>query len=238
MNRAVIFDLYETLITENHPEFHVDVPPHERLGLTQEDFDRERAARYHARMTGKLHDYSSLLQEICRACKVVPPEDEISLMQAERLAAKARPFERINPRIIEMLQTLKRTGYHIGVISNCTYDEIASWESSLLSTQIDVPIFSCIEGMAKPDPEIYKSACDRLKVDNNTAVFVGDGGSDELNGAAAAGLKPIWATWFIEAWHWDWVERIAEKSRAFPRCRRISDLPALVVQIWNLPIGL
>ena len=92
-------------------------------------------------MTGKLHDYSSLLREICRACKIVPPEDEISLMQAERLAAKARPFERIDPRIIEMLQTLKRTGYRIGVISNCAYDEITAWESSPLSQQVDVPIF-------------------------------------------------------------------------------------------------
>ena len=26
MRKAVIFDLYETLITENHPEWHVEVP--------------------------------------------------------------------------------------------------------------------------------------------------------------------------------------------------------------------
>ena len=228
MNRAVIFDLYETLITENRPEFHADVPPHERLGLTQEDFDRERAARYHARMTGKLRDYSSLLREICRACKVVPPADEISLMQAERLTAKAKPFERIDPRIIEMLQTLKRTNYRIGVISNCTYDEIAAWESSPLSEQVDVPIFSCMEGIAKPDPAIYKLACDRLDIESDTVIFVGDGGSDELNGAAAAGLKPIWATWFIEAWPWDWVAKVAGSAHTFPRCRKISDLSNLI----------
>ena len=42
MDRAVIFDLYETLITENHPEWHAEAPsPGERLGLSQEDFDRE-----------------------------------------------------------------------------------------------------------------------------------------------------------------------------------------------------
>ena len=228
MNRAVIFDLYETLITENHPEWHSEPPPYERLGLTQEDFDRERAARYRARMTGKLRDYRSLLQEICHACQIVPPEDEISLMQAERLAAKARPFERIDSQIIEMLQILKRTGYRIGVISNCTYDEIAAWESSPLQAQIDVPIFSCVEGIAKPDPAIYKLACDRLKLKSDAVVFVGDGGSDELRGAAACGLKPIWATWFIEAWHWDWRKKVVERSNTFPRCRSISDLPALI----------
>ena len=42
MGRAVIFDLYETLITENHPEWHVEaLTPGERLGLAQEDCERE-----------------------------------------------------------------------------------------------------------------------------------------------------------------------------------------------------
>ena len=35
MDRAVIFDLYETLVTENHPEWHAEAPtPGERLGLS------------------------------------------------------------------------------------------------------------------------------------------------------------------------------------------------------------
>lgn len=231
MDRAVIFDLYETLVTEYNPEFHAEALPHERLGLIQEDFDREPDARYHARMTGKLHDYSSLLREICHACKVIPPEDEISLMQAERLTAKARPFERIDPQIIEMLQTLKRTGYRIGVISNCTYDEIAAWESSALSEQVGVPIFSCMEGIAKPDPAIYQLACDRLNIETDAVIFVGDGGSDELHGAITVGLKPIWATWFIEMWPWDRVTKVAESAHTFPRCRKISDLSSLINSI-------
>ena len=152
-------------------------------------------------------------------------------MQAERLAAKARPFERIDPRIIEMLQILKKTGYHIGLISNCAYDEIAAWKSSPLSQQIDVPIFSCMEGIAKPDPAIYQLGCERFGIEPDPAVFVGDGGSDELNGAAAAGLKPIWATWFIETWPWDWVTKVAESAHTFPRCRKISDLSSLIDSI-------
>ena len=52
MGRAVVFDLYETLITENYPEWHVEAPtPGERLGLAQEDSEREWSARYQARMT-------------------------------------------------------------------------------------------------------------------------------------------------------------------------------------------
>ena len=155
----------------------------------------------------------------------LPPEEEIALMQAERLAAKARPFERMDPLVVEILHTLKRAGYRIGLITNCAYDEIAAWDSS--EPGLDVPIFSCVEGLIKPDSEIYELACDRLGVDVSAAVFVGDGGSDELRGADAAGLKAIWATWYIETWPWDWVGNVAKTSDMFPRCRRICDLPAL-----------
>ncbi len=149
-------------------------------------------------------------------------------MQTERLFEKARPFEKIDLQVVAMLQTLKARDYRIGLISNCAHDEIAAWSTSLLSVLIDVPIFSCIEGLTKPEPEIYKLACDRLDISNDAAVFVGDGGSDELRGADAVGLKVIWATWFIETWPWDWVGNIVGTSSAFPRCRSIPHLPTLV----------
>ena len=177
-------------------------------------------------MTGKLRYYSDVLREMCCACQIVPPEEEIALMQAERLAAKARPFERMDPLVVQTLHALKGAGYRIGLITNCAYDEIAAWDSSELAGLVDVPIFSCVEGLIKPDPAIYELACDRLGVDVSAAVFVGDGGNDELCGAA--GLKAIWATWYIETWPWDWVGNVAETSDMFPRGRRVCDLPALV----------
>ena len=234
MDRAVIFDLYETLITENHPEWHAEAPtPGERLGLSQEDFDREWFARYQARMTGKFQCYRDVLREICCACQIAPPEEEISTMQAERLAAKARPFERLDPLVVETLYKLKASGYRIGVISNCAFDEMAAWDSTELAVQVDVPIFSCVEGLTKPNPAIYELACERLGVDNSAAVYVGDGGSDELRGADTAGLTAIWTTWYIEKWPWDWVGYAAKTSDGFPQCRRFCDLPALVDDMYT-----
>ena len=233
MGRTVIFDLYETLVTENYPEWHVGaLMPSGRLGLAQEVFEHEWSARYQVRMTGKLRHYSDVLREICCACQIVPPEEEIASMQVERLAAKARPFERIEPLVVQTLHTLKGAGYRIGLITNCAYDEIAAWDSSELSVLVDVPIFSCVEGLIKPGPAIYELACDRLGVDVSATVFVGDGGSDELRGADASGLKAIWATWYIETWPWNWVGNVAKTSDTFPCCRRICDLPALVEDMY------
>ena len=68
-------------------------------------------ARYQARMTGKLRHYSDVLREMCCACQIVPPEEEIALMQAERLAAKTRPFERMDSLVVQTLNVLKGAGY-------------------------------------------------------------------------------------------------------------------------------
>lgn len=55
-------------------------------------------------------------------------------------------------------------------------------------------------GLLKPEPEIYELACDRLEIHPRRAVFVGDGGSNELRGAADAGIRPLWASWFLDRW--------------------------------------
>ena len=132
------------------------------------------------------------------------------------MAAKARSFERTEPLVVATLAELRGKGYRIGLITNCSNDEIMDWESSKLSAQVEIPIFSCMEGIVKPMAEIYDLACNRLGVEQQASVFVGDGGSDELRGADGAGLKAIWATWFIEAWPWDWVGKVADVSSAFP----------------------
>jgi putative hydrolase of the HAD superfamily len=56
---------------------------------------------------------------------------------------------------------------------------------------LDVQVFSVEVGICKPDPEIYLTACRRLGVEPRECVYVGDGGSRELTGAAAVGMTPV-----------------------------------------------
>ena len=39
---------------------------------------------------------------------------------------------------------------------------------------IDEPLFSCVEGLVKPDPDLYLRACGRLGVKPRDCVYVGD----------------------------------------------------------------
>ena len=50
--------------------------------------------------------------------------------------------------------------------------------------------------LRKPDIRIYRKAADLLGVSPKECVFVGDGGSNELPGARAAGMEAIQAKWY------------------------------------------
>lgn len=232
MRQAVIFDLYETLITENHPEWHNDSSsPAGVLGIDEQVFGAAWTRAYTLRMTGHFPDYATALRAICTELGIQTTGAAIEQLQQARTVAKARPFVRMEEDILMMLDTLRERGWTIGVITNCTFDEVAAWETSPLAERVDCPIYSCAVGQIKPDSAIYRLACSRLEVDPAQAVFVGDGGSDELRGAQAAGLKAIWATWFIERWPWDWVDKVSATSKGFLRCRSPLALPKLAADL-------
>ena len=46
-------------------------------------------------------------------------------------------------------------------------------------------------GFLKPHPETYRVACERLGIAPGECLYVGDGGDNELTGAAAAGLHAV-----------------------------------------------
>jgi epoxide hydrolase-like predicted phosphatase len=80
-----------------------------------------------------------------------------------------------NHKLIEYIRSLKEEDYKIAVLSNIgsrwitdvflTDEEQASFDAMVLSFEV---------GTTKPDPEVYKIACEKLGVDPEEAVFVDD----------------------------------------------------------------
>ena len=60
-----------------------------------------------------------------------------------------------------------------------------------LSDSIDVLAISAVEGMAKPDPEFFRSACERAGVDPGDAVMIGDSYRADVLGARATGMDSV-----------------------------------------------
>lgn len=61
-----------------------------------------------------------------------------------------------------------------------------------LADRFETVVASGAEGVVKPDPTIFRIACERLGVEPASAVYVGDRLRTDAIGAADAGLTGIW----------------------------------------------
>ena len=130
-------------------------------------------------MTTRL-PFDQALEKICSDCGHQPPDGVVAALAAARQREKDLLFVAIDPGVEAMLEDLRRLGLRVGVISNCSVEEVSGFDTSPLAPLADETMWSFAVGLEKPDPTIYREACHRLGVEPSQAVFVGDGGSDEL----------------------------------------------------------
>ena len=199
MLKAILFDLFETLITESQtrPAGLSALAP--QLGCDREVFRREWKTLRPAAMTGRMTLGQALSDIATKAgCHV----DDVTVRRicTERIRTKAEPFERIEHQILMLLDYLRSRNLRLGVISNCLAEDVAGWARCSLASRFDCAVFSFDVGLAKPDPAIYIETTRRLQVDASQAWFIGDGGSNELTGAMHAGLRAFRALWFLRRW--------------------------------------
>jgi putative hydrolase of the HAD superfamily len=95
------------------------------------------------------------------------------------------------PDALKTLGFLRANGYKVGLISDCSSEVPTAWKDTSLAPLIDVSIFSCVAGVKKPDPRIYRMALERLGVEARDCLYIGDGSSRELSGAQEVGMHPV-----------------------------------------------
>jgi putative hydrolase of the HAD superfamily len=199
MVKAIVFDLFETLITESRtrPPGVSSLAP--ALGCERDAFRRQWEALRPAVTIGRL-SLRQALSDI--TTKPGSPAGDVTLQHLceERVRMKAKHFERIEYQVLMMIDYLRSRSIRLGVVSNCFAEDVAAWPHSSLASRFDCTVFSFEVGLAKPDPEIYREATRRLQVDVSHTWFIGDGGHEELSGAEQAGLRPFRAVWFLRRW--------------------------------------
>ncbi len=94
------------------------------------------------------------------------------------------------PGALATLTTLRRRGYRLGLISDCSAETPQLWQSLPFAALIESPIFSCEVGYLKPDPQIYQIACERLGVLPGACYYIGDR-PEEVIGARAFGMRAV-----------------------------------------------
>ncbi len=189
--KAIIFDLYGTLV-ENFSRRTYDKVQEEMakiLDVSYPKFWQAMGETIKDRSLGNLSPEENI-SEVCRRLGVKADRTRI-----EQIVFLKDKFTRNSiipePKVLEALDLLKRNGLYIGLITNCNSAVPRFFPESPLSQYIDAPVFSCEERIKKPSHRIYEIACERLNVQPQECIYVGDGSSEELTGAAAVGMLPI-----------------------------------------------
>jgi putative hydrolase of the HAD superfamily len=81
----------------------------------------------------------------------------------------------------------------IGIVSNNLLEEQREkLEYCGLARFVDALVVSEETGISKPDPGIFYIALDRLNVNAEDAIMIGDSWAADVAGAKAAGIRAIW----------------------------------------------
>ncbi|MCY3711164.1 MAG: HAD family hydrolase [Caldilineaceae bacterium] len=190
--RAIIFDLFGTLVNSfTRREYdQVNAQMAAAVNAPYAEFWRLMGETYSDFCLGRYSSYEDLISEVCSCVGVQANMAQITRAAAfhyEFIASAILP----EPEVLETLDRLKKSNYRIGLISDCGPSVPLLFPQSPLARFIDVPVFSCEEQIKKPSSAIYQRTCQRMELEPHECIYVGDGSSQELTGAAAVGMRPV-----------------------------------------------
>ena len=194
MITAVIFDMFETLVTLFEGRTYWGENIAEDVGADPAEFRREWHAIEKDRSIGR-YTIEEGLEVVLKKLRLYSPE-KVTLAASKRIEALNDTFSNIPPETVELLKALKNKGIKVGIITNTFSDERDMIRSSILMPYIDEALISYEQGLCKPDPALYEKMTRLLDVKPEECLFVGDGGSRELYAARNAGMHPVQCTWF------------------------------------------
>ncbi len=209
MIKAVVFDMFETLVTHFESPIYMAKQISSDMGISEQKFREIWDATDDDRTLGK-RSLEGVIEEILKAnnCYSLELYEKIII---KRKMSKRECFEHIHPEIITLFDTLKEMNIKIGLITNCYFEESDIIKNSIFFDYFDSACMSCELGVKKPDIEIFQKCMKDLEVASEECLYVGDGGSFELETAQSLGMYPLQATWYLK----DGVNQPAKKKKEF-----------------------
>jgi putative hydrolase of the HAD superfamily len=198
VTRAAIFDFYGTLARAVSwgPELG------EVLATLGHSLDDGAYEAWRAEVTdGMEHGHESQsrdaylawerdrLRRLAAASGVAPVDLDVVAAELHRATSDFRlaAYEEVPGVLAE----LRRRGVVVAVCSNWTWDLDRALDQAGLADAVDVVVTSAQAGVRKPHPGIFRLAVERCGVAPGRAVFAGDTWVPDVEGALAAGLRPV-----------------------------------------------
>ena len=196
MIRAVIFDMFETLITHYKCPLYFGAQMAADAGIPEKNFQTLWRPTESDRSIGKIRT-EEVIEMILKENGCYTDELLEKIVQ-KRISTKEECFKHLHLEIIPMLTKLKEEGISIGLISNCFTEEAEVIRKSMLFQYFDKVCLSYEEGVQKPDEEIYRRCMAGLGVAPEECIYIGDGGSQELEAARDLGMNAMQAVWYMD----------------------------------------
>ncbi|MBV2091500.1 MAG: HAD family hydrolase [Candidatus Thiodiazotropha sp. (ex Ctena orbiculata)] len=194
--KAILFDLFGTLLSvskaaKGQGQFTADI-----LGLDRQAWNQACFSEHHDIVSRT--DHLEIVRRIAHSLDPSIPLEKVRQATDARQLRFDTALLEIEPGILTILQELKQQGFILGLISNASTGEVSAWPESPLAPLFTSVHFSCQQGVQKPDPEIYQMALAELAITADSALFIGDGSSEEHSGAEACNIDSLLVTYFLD----------------------------------------
>lgn len=189
---AVVFDFYGTLTPGRSVTAQASARADQAraLGVDPVAFDVELTTTVDERFRGAGGDVAGSLRWLANRLGIEPEPAALEQAASVRFAVE-RSFGEPRPEAVDVLRSLHEQGLRIGIVSDCSAELPLYFPVLGIAPYVDAAVFSFVTGHRKPEPENYLTCCAELGVRPGDCIYVGDGGSDELAGARAVGMRPV-----------------------------------------------
>jgi putative hydrolase of the HAD superfamily len=219
----VLFDLFHTLVCVRAGD-GMGPPTWQALGVPRDAWERHYFVEdTFGRALGSVPDPIESVRRVALHIDPTIPDERIVHAATMRQKRFEDAIVRVDDDVVAALRRLQAAGVTTVLVSNAGWDDIVHWPRSPLRDVLDAVIFSCEVKLVKPQREIYEHALRTAGVAAKEALFVGDGGSSEHEGARAVGIGTVLVTRHLTGW---WPEKIESRRKLVDWT--FHDVPAFV----------
>jgi FMN phosphatase YigB (HAD superfamily) len=148
--------------------------------------------------TGMAERIEFMLKDLDISGVAVPDDEAIGILQRESGRIRMLPAFRptlTEPDLLETLRGLKDAGYRLGTLSNTGMGDCRMVKPILerlgLAELMNVMLFSCEDGRAKPNKGLFHHMAEQFGVKPHEVMHIGDNVDADYVGAILAGLNAV-----------------------------------------------
>lgn len=187
MIKAIIFDCWDTLIFTQSDKPHLFSIFAERIGRSIQDYEYLKVFEKHF-MLEKHSDLKVPIKRLLIELNIAYTEKLIE--ELEKILEDTFKSQKDFPEI-GLLNELKKR-YKLGLITNTFYQSFKGLEEKFNMSKLFTIILKSYEiEILKPDPRVFEIMINRLNVNKNEAVMVGDSLKDDIEAAERFGIKGV-----------------------------------------------